>query len=182
MHVISSGINSLLLGRILCNFSRFKKKPVEKMRTGWMVSRGGGGCVQPCGSLCQLSASVAESGSVLLVLNHILLTFLRGGSPEGRDCGREKHILFTALFSFSVCSLFCTLLFCMDSSLWGSWIRSCELFSWSGPRCSGTCTSPGTFRSSLQILNLHLEHQPLQIFLFKVLQWYYLGTNRGWIS
>lgn len=138
-----------------------------------------------CAAMWQLMPAVSLCCRVRISApgaHHILLTFLRGGSPEGRDCGREKHILFTALFSFSVCSLFCTLLFCMDSSLWGSWIWSCELFSWSGPRCSGTCTSPGTFRSSLQILNLHLEHQPLQIFLFKVLQWYYLGTNRGWIS
>lgn len=44
--------------------------------------------------------------------HHILLTFLRGGSPEGRDCGREKHILSQpyfpsqfALYSAPFCSV-----------------------------------------------------------------------------
>lgn len=45
--VVSSQINSLLLGRMRGPFSRFKDKPgnceFEKVQVGWMVSRGGGG-------------------------------------------------------------------------------------------------------------------------------------------
>lgn len=58
-----------LLGRMLCNFSRFKEKPgnweFKKMRVGWITSRGG---VEARNSMFQLSVSGVESGSVLLVL------------------------------------------------------------------------------------------------------------------
>lgn len=61
-------------------------------------------------------------------------------------------------------SLLFTLL-CVDSSLWSSWVQSWEqIVPVLRPGCSGTHT--GGLPSPLAVLDLHQEHQPLQLSFF----------------
>lgn len=139
--------------------------------------------VQAPGNLCHLSSSDTESGAVLLVLavSHRCsseVVFQRA------ETGAERSVAFPQPSFSSQFTAYST-------PLCSVWIHPSEvpgfgagskLFSQSGPACSGTGMSPGAFPLSLQMLNRHQEHQPLQISLFKVLQGRYLGTNRGWMS
>lgn len=85
---------------------------------GWSPEVVGG--VQVRGSLCQWCKSRDQCSWCSSGLTDCPKRWF------SKDQGREKHILFSAFISLSGSCLFCTLLLCLDSSLWVFWERSWE--------------------------------------------------------